>query len=55
MTSAGVTVTADGSDTAGMRLERVLSADTGLGILRYADAGYDEAEQLRRETGGLGL
>lgn len=55
MTSAGVTVTADGSEAAGLRLERVLDADTGLGVLRYADAGYEEAEQMKRETGGLGL
>lgn len=45
MTSAGVTVIADGTEGAAARLERVMTADTGLGVLRYADAGYDEAKQ----------
>jgi urocanate hydratase len=54
MTSCGVTVTADGSAEAAYRLERVQTADTGLGVLRYADAGYDEAIEAARE-GGLGL
>jgi urocanate hydratase len=54
MTSCGVTVTADGTAEASFRLERVQTADTGLGVLRYADAGYEEAEETAGEA-GLGL
>ncbi len=43
MTSAGVTVIADGTDAADLRLDRALSNDTALGVVRYADAGYPEA------------
>jgi urocanate hydratase len=43
MTSSGVTTIADGSQSAAKRLERVMNADTGWGVLRYADAGYDKA------------
>jgi urocanate hydratase len=43
MTSSGVTTIADGSESATKRLERVMNADTGWGVLRYADAGYDKA------------
>lgn len=43
MQSAGVTVVADGTPAAAERLRRALDADTGLGILRYADAGYETA------------
>jgi urocanate hydratase len=53
-TSAGVTVVADGTQAAGERLERALGADTALGVLRHADAGYEEAERCAREF-GLGL
>jgi urocanate hydratase len=53
-TSAGVTVVADGTQTAGERLEGALGADTALGVLRHADAGYEEAERCAREF-GLGL
>jgi urocanate hydratase len=52
--SAGVTVVADGTKAAGERLERALGADTALGVLRHADAGYGEAERCAREF-GLGL
>jgi urocanate hydratase len=40
---AGMVVVADGSDAAAERLERVLTADPGLGVVRHADAGYEEA------------
>jgi urocanate hydratase len=40
---AGMVVVADGTDDAAERLERVLTTDPGTGILRHADAGYDEA------------
>jgi urocanate hydratase len=48
MTSAGVTVIADGSREADERLQLSLTNDTSLGIMRYADAGYPEAiEEVR--------
>ncbi|REJ08912.1 urocanate hydratase [Halobacillus trueperi] len=40
---AGMVVVADGTDLAEERLERVLTTDPGMGILRHADAGYDKA------------
>jgi urocanate hydratase len=43
MTSAGVTIIADGSAQANARLAGTLTNDTSLGVMRYADAGYDEA------------
>jgi urocanate hydratase len=43
MTSAGVTLIADGSDAAASRLTLALTNDTSLGIMRYADAGYADA------------
>jgi urocanate hydratase len=43
MTSAGVTVIADGSVAADERLRTALTNDTTTGIMRYADAGYEEA------------
>ncbi|WP_108462134.1 urocanate hydratase [Devosia naphthalenivorans] len=42
MTSAGVTVVADGTPAADERLEHALTNDTALGVMRYADAGYEE-------------
>ncbi|WP_241674608.1 urocanate hydratase [Paenibacillus luteus] len=43
MTSAGVTLVADGTTESGIRLETTLNNDTSLGVLRYADAGYEES------------
>jgi urocanate hydratase len=40
---AGMVVVADGTKEAAARLERVLTSDPGMGVLRHADAGYDEA------------
>jgi urocanate hydratase len=40
---AGMVVVADGTDDAAERLERVLTTDPATGVLRHADAGYDEA------------
>jgi urocanate hydratase len=51
---AGMVVVADGTDEAAERLERVLTTDPGTGVLRHADAGYDEAVAAAREH-GLGL
>ncbi|WP_026174093.1 urocanate hydratase [Effusibacillus pohliae] len=43
MTSAGVTVVADGTAAADERLRLSITNDTSLGVMRYADAGYSEA------------
>lgn len=43
MTSAGVTVVADGSEDAKERLELSMTNDTSIGVMRYADAGYEDA------------
>ena len=43
MTSAGVTLIADGSDAADERLRLCLTNDTATGVMRYADAGYEES------------
>jgi urocanate hydratase len=40
---AGMVVLADGTDDAAERLERVLTADPGTGVMRHLDAGYPEA------------
>jgi urocanate hydratase len=48
---AGMVVVADGSDDAEERLERVLTTDPGIGVLRHADAGYEEAVDLARAEG----
>jgi len=40
---AGMVVVADGTDEMAERLERVLTADPGTGVLRHVDAGYPEA------------
>jgi urocanate hydratase len=52
--SAGVTVVADGSRSAAIRLPRTLDADSGLGVLRHAEAGYEIAQE-EAEASGLGL
>jgi urocanate hydratase len=43
MTSAGVTVIADGTGEAEARLDLSMTNDTSLGVMRYADAGYPES------------
>jgi urocanate hydratase len=48
---AGQVCVADGTPRAARRLERVLRADPMLGVLRHADAGYDEAISVAREHG----
>lgn len=40
---AGMVTVADGLDSTAKRLERVLTVDPGLGVVRHADAGYEEA------------
>ena len=51
---AGMVVLADGTEAAAARLERVLTADPGTGVMRHADAGYDEALDAARD-GGIDL
>jgi urocanate hydratase len=51
---AGMVVLADGGSDAATRLERVLAADPGTGVMRHADAGYKEALDAAR-VGGLDL
>jgi len=48
---AGMVVVADGSDDAAERLERVLTADPGTGVMRHLDAGYPEAAEAAAEHG----
>jgi urocanate hydratase len=48
---AGMVCLADGTDLAAQKLERVLTVDPGLGVMRHADAGYDRALQVARERG----
>ncbi|RIX99689.1 urocanate hydratase [Aureimonas flava] len=53
MTSAGVTVVADGTPAAADRLDRSITNDTSLGIVRYADAGYEDARDAADRAGLL--
>jgi urocanate hydratase len=48
---AGMVAVADGTDMAERRLQRVLTADPGTGVMRHADAGYELAVQTARERG----
>jgi urocanate hydratase len=48
---AGMVCVADGSDMAGRRLSRVLTSDPGSGVMRHADAGYEDAIAVARERG----
>ncbi len=48
---AGQVIVADGTAAAARRLERVLTSDPAMGVLRHADAGYEEAIQVARERG----
>ena len=48
---AGMVCVADGPDAGGRRLERVLTADPGTGVMRHADAGYDLAVDTARDRG----
>src|SRR5450432_2931379 len=48
---AGMVVVADGTDESERRLERVLTSDPGLGVVRHADAGYEEAVRFAKEHG----
>ncbi|MFH1452360.1 MAG: urocanate hydratase [Armatimonadota bacterium] len=48
---AGMVVVADGTENSRKRLERVLTADPGTGVMRHADAGYDTAVKTAKEKG----
>jgi len=48
---AGMVVVADGSEAAAERLERVLTTDPGMGVVRHLDAGYPDAAEAAREHG----
>jgi urocanate hydratase len=48
---AGQVIVADGSPEAAQRLDRVLTTDPGMAIVRHADAGYEEAIHAAREHG----
>ena len=48
---AGMVVVADGTDEAAEKLQRVLTTDPGTGVMRHADAGYEEALSEARERG----
>jgi len=46
---SGMVVVADGTDLAHERLQRVLTTDPGMGIIRHVDAGYELADQVAEE------
>jgi len=48
---AGAQVVADGTDEAALRIERVLTNDPGMGVIRHADAGYDRAIEVAHDRG----
>jgi urocanate hydratase len=48
---AGMVCVADGSDLAAQKLERVLTTDPGTGVMRHADAGYEDAAAVARRDG----
>jgi urocanate hydratase len=48
---AGMVVVADGTELAGRKLERVLTTDPGMGVVRHVDAGYERAIDVARERG----
>ena len=48
---AGQVIVADGTPEAARRIERVLTSDPGMGVLRHADAGYPEAIEVAKQRG----
>jgi urocanate hydratase len=48
---AGQVTVADGSEMMAKRIERVLTTDPGMGIIRHVDAGYEEAEAFAKRKG----
>ncbi len=47
---AGQVIVADGTPEAARRIERVLTTDPGMGVIRHADAGYEEAVEFAKEN-----
>ncbi|GGJ58306.1 urocanate hydratase [Virgibacillus salexigens] len=48
---AGMVIVADGTKEAEARLDRVLTTDPGMGVVRHVDAGYRKAEETAKEKG----
>ena len=48
---SGMVIVADGTDDAARRLERVLWNDPATGVMRHADAGYDDRSRVRERAG----
>ena len=48
---AGMVIVADGTPEAALRLQRVLTTDPGMGVVRHADAGYPQAIEAARKMG----
>ncbi|MEV0155084.1 urocanate hydratase [Micromonospora sp. NPDC050686] len=48
---AGQVCVADGSALAGQKIERVLTNDPAMGVIRHVDAGYDDAREVAQRTG----
>ena len=48
---SGIVIVADGTKEAAARIERVLTTDPGMGVVRHADAGYELAKKTARERG----
>ena len=48
---AGQVTVADGTPLAAQKIERVLTNDPGMGVLRHVDAGYDRASEVADERG----
>ena len=49
--SAGMTVIADGSESAAQRISRALFVDPAIGVIRHADAGYELAIETKKAAG----
>lgn len=48
---AGQVIVADGTDLAAQKIERVLTNDPGMGVIRHVDAGYERADEIAAERG----
>jgi urocanate hydratase len=48
---SGIVIVADGTKEAEVRIERVLTTDPGMGVVRHVDAGYELAKKTAREKG----
>jgi urocanate hydratase len=48
---AGQVCVADGTPLAGQKIERVLTNDPGMGVIRHVDAGYELADTVAEERG----